>query len=585
MRLLSTFGRLPSTWPNLAFIVLWGMMEGFGLMLFVPLLQIMSSDKMSNLGPPFDTFVNIFALIGLPVTLLTMLTIICGVILASLALGYGQRYLLVKAKQSYTRQLRDQLASNLFAAEWSYIARQSHGEIFNQFLTESQRASNALQFELLAVASAVQIVIFMVLSSVLSWELAAVTLVFGLLVVAVVRPLQIRSRALGEATIVAGKNLSFHCIDLIKGTKLIKVMATDEAVSNRLAGYTEALYRVNFLSDLSLAQTYFLIQALPVFLLAIIIAISHEMLELNPSSTLVFLLFLARIAPRVAQLQQQAQGYALTSPAVRVVDERLAESGAAREDIRFGGKLFGGLENTITLDSIHYAYPGGDGPVLGGVSLTIKRNQMVAVVGKSGAGKSTLIDLLAGLRTTNSGHLAIDGIDLTEMNIASWRRRIGYVTQDVIAFNDTVLANLCFANPEASNERIAESMSVAHFTEVVEELPNGLDTVLGESGVRLSGGQKQRLALARALVGEPELLLLDEATSALDNESEKLIQNALESIIHTMTIVVIAHRLSTVRKADVIHVMEAGRIIESGTYDELVAKGGRFKDLHDLQFA
>ena len=577
MRLLSTFGRLPGTWANLAAVVLWGMMEGFGLMLFVPLLQIMSSGTAGGLEPPFDTFVGAFGLIGLPVTLLSMLAVICGFILTSLALGYGQRYLLVKAKQTYTRRMRDALAANLFGANWNYISRQAHGEVFNHIITESQRASTALQFELLAVASAIQVVIFIALSSVLSWELMTVTLLFGGLVVAVVRPLQKKSKLLGEANRAANRDLGFHGIDLIKGARLIKTTAREEAVIGRLAHYTGAFYRVNVRSDISLAQAYFLVQAMPVVLLAIVIAISHEVLGLAPSATLVFLLFLARIAPRVAQLQQQAQGYALSSPAIRVVDERLAESVAARETGRLEGIPFENLEEAIVLDGVRYTYPGGDGPVLDGISLTIGRNKMIAVVGKSGAGKSTLIDLLAGLRIPDTGRITVDGTDLAGMNLDSWRGRIGYVTQDVIAFNDTVEENLRFACPDATPEQIAESMRVAHFTEVADELPDGLGTVLGEGGVRLSGGQKQRLALARALVGGPDLLLLDEATSALDNESERLIQDAIDSIAHKMTIVVIAHRLSTIRKADVIYVMESGRIVETGTYDELAASGGRFE--------
>ena len=167
----------------------------------------------------------------------------------------------------------------------------------------------------------------------------------------------------------------------------------------------------------------------------------------------------------------------------------------------------------------------------------------------------------------------------------TWRRRIGYVTQDIVVFNESLRDNILFVHPEGTEHDIRRVVDITHLRDVVEEMPQGLDTVLGEGGVRLSGGQKQRLALARALMGDPQVLLLDEATSALDTESERMIQKAIESIAHKFTIVIVAHRLSTVRKADRICVMERGHIVESGSYDELLARNGRFAELHEHQFA
>jgi ABC-type multidrug transport system fused ATPase/permease subunit len=193
--------------------------------------------------------------------------------------------------------------------------------------------------------------------------------------------------------------------------------------------------------------------------------------------------------------------------------------------------------------------------------------------------------LIAGLRVPKTGRVLLDDNDLCALNLVSFRQRIGLVSQDTVIFNDTLRNNLLFFRPDAPDTVVRNALSIACLEELVDSLPDGLDTMLGESGSRFSGGQRQRVALARALIIEPELLLLDEATSALDNESERAIQTALNQIAHRMTIVVIAHRLSTVRKADVIHVMEEGRIVESGSYDELLARGGRFSVLHDSQFA
>jgi subfamily B ATP-binding cassette protein MsbA len=171
---------------------------------------------------------------------------------------------------------------------------------------------------------------------------------------------------------------------------------------------------------------------------------------------------------------------------------------------------------------------------------------------------------------------------LSELNLASWRRRIGYVGQEVMVFDDTVRGNLCLIHPESDEGQIVSALAGAHLTDVVRALPDGLDTEIGENGVRLSGGEKQRLTLARALVGDPDLLLLDEATSALDNESERLVQEAIEAAAGKYTMLVVAHRLSTVRRADMIYVMEKGRVVEQGKYAELLAMNGRFSQLHGL---
>ncbi len=585
MRLFSTFGQLPGTWINLAIIVLSGMAEGAGLILFVPLLEVMTSGNAENLQWPFTLIVWAFQALGLPLTLLSLLASITVLIIGSLGIAYCQRHMIIRAKNAYTLNVRDALIRRLFRATWNHISRQSHGEFFNKLVTETQRASNALQYELLAIATMVQIFVFISFSSLLSWKLMAMTLVFGGLVAVVVRPWQRRAKILGGTTSQANRNLSFHGLDFLRAAKLIKATANEEIVIDALSGHTRALFKAIFRSDLNLVQVYFIVQALPVLLLAGVIAVSHQVLGLNTASTLVFLLFLSRIAPRIAQLQQYTQGYAIASPAIAIVDGMIAESAAASEEVNSSGIGFESLEERIALEQVSYIYPESGNTVLDGISLTIERNEFVALVGRSGGGKSTLIDILAGLRKLDGGAILIDGKNLDEFNMASWRRRIGYVTQDIIVFDDTILGNLLFAHPHATEEELAECLRLAHFDEVLAELPNGLETVLGEGGVRLSGGQKQRLALARALIGNPQLLLLDEATSALDNESERLIQDAIYSIAHKMTIVVIAHRLSTIRKADVVYVMESGRIVETGTYDELAASGGRFKEFNKMQFA
>lgn len=585
MKFLSTFGRLFGTWTNLALIVVSGVAEGFGLAMFVPLLHLMSSKNLSDIGWPFSLVISASEQVGLAVGPMALMTAIAALVFGSLLLGYFQRRMLARAQLSMAHDLRRRIVDGLLRARWEYSSRQAHGEVVNHLVMECGRAGNALAYELMAVATAILIVIYIAFSALISWQLMAVVIVFGICVWTVLRPLTRRARELGNETSEANKTLAMYSVDYLRSLKLIKATATEGTVSSRLHERNDAVFRIGFESETNLVAVYYLIQAIAAALLLATIGISHLVLGASPERTVVFLIFMVRTAPRLAQFQQQYQSYALTSPAWRLIQDTLADTAQEAEATNPDGILFNGFVRSIALDRISYHYPEGEVAAISELSMTIPRNRMIAIVGRSGAGKSTLLDLIAGLRVPKTGRVLLDDNDLCALNLVSFRQRIGLVSQDTVIFNDTLRNNLLFFRPDAPDTVVRNALSIACLEELVDSLPDGLDTMLGESGSRFSGGQRQRVALARALIIEPELLLLDEATSALDNESERAIQTALNQIAHRMTIVVIAHRLSTVRKADVIHVMEEGRIVESGSYDELLARGGRFSVLHDSQFA
>ena len=580
MRLLSSFGRLPGTRTALALVVVAGLAEGIGLTLFVPLFDIMMQGEARNLGFPFDRIQSVFELANVPVTLPTMLAAIFLLIMASLGIAYAQRSMVVRIRHRFSRDARRDYVDAVYRSGWPYISEKSHGDAINEFLNECNRASSALQYELLAVASAIQIAIYVGVSATLSWQLTLVALAFGVFIFVLVRPLQVRARQLGDKTTAANRNLSFYIVDFLRGAKLIKSTANENRVIRALSSHIDAYYDVAYRSELNSVQIYFVVQALPVVLMTGLIGLSHYMFTLNASLTIVFLLILSRIAPRLAQFQQYSQGYNVASPGLAVVDKVTADARQNKEDLGSGGAGFTNIGEAIDLTDVSYQYPTRKMPALDNVTIRIPHRKMVAIVGPSGGGKSTVVDLLAGLRRPDTGTVSIDGQLLDDYDLVSWRKRIGYVAQDVVVFNDTLESNVAFANPDATEDEILQALEVARLGDVVKELPDGLQTMIGENGTRLSGGQRQRLALARAIIGKPELLLLDEATSALDNESERLVQQAIEAIASEFTLVVIAHRLTTVRHADVIHVMENGRIVQSGTYDALMAEDGSFRQLH-----
>jgi len=239
--------------------------------------------------------------------------------------------------------------------------------------------------------------------------------------------------------------------------------------------------------------------------------------------------------------------------------------------------------NGIRYDNISFAYE--NEPVLRNVTLAIAPGEIVALVGSSGAGKTTFVNLLPRFYDVNAGHITINGIDVRDTTLRSLRGLMGFVTQEVVLFNDTVRNNIAYGRADAEPEKVIEAAQAANAHEFISALPNGYDTLIGEGGVLLSGGQRQRLAIARALFKDPPILVLDEATSSLDTESERLVQQALNNLITGRTTLVIAHRLSTVRTADKIVVLDKGSIVEVGRHEELLARPGIYRKLYDLQFA
>jgi subfamily B ATP-binding cassette protein MsbA len=249
---------------------------------------------------------------------------------------------------------------------------------------------------------------------------------------------------------------------------------------------------------------------------------------------------------------------------------------------RAGAAPFRGLERELAFEGVSFGYRPGE-PVLRDVDLAVPAGSVVALVGPSGAGKSTLVDLLARFQEPTSGRVTIDGVDIRDFALASLRARIGFVAQETVLFHDTVRANIAYGMPDASLADVERAARAAHAHEFVSALPRGYDSVVGERGTQLSGGQRQRLAIARAILRDPPILVLDEATSALDSESERLVQAALERLLDGRTVFVIAHRLSTVQRADRIVVLDRGRVVERGDHAALLAQGGLYRRLHDLQ--
>ena len=252
-----------------------------------------------------------------------------------------------------------------------------------------------------------------------------------------------------------------------------------------------------------------------------------------------------------------------------------------------GKKKLSSVEGNVVFDHVSYKYPNGTSFVVEDFSLDVKKGECIAVVGASGSGKSTLMNLIIGFLKPTSGTLTIDGDDITTLSLSDYRHFISVVPQNSLLFSGTIRENIVYGLEKVDNDAVERAAEMANLNEFVKDLPNGLDTFIGEQGGLLSGGQKQRVTIARALIRDPKILILDEATSALDNISEYQVQKAISGLIKGRTTFIVAHRLSTIRDADRIVVMEAGRCVEVGSYEELMQKKGKFfelKNLNDMNY-
>jgi ATP-binding cassette subfamily C protein len=304
-----------------------------------------------------------------------------------------------------------------------------------------------------------------------------------------------------------------------------------------------------------------------------------------PTAQLLLLLFLfARLVPRLTTVYERARVLATTLPAFAAVvamEERCLAAAAPAA----GRAQAIDLTERIAFEHVTFDYRDDRrSPAVRDVTFTLEAGATTAIVGPSGSGKSTLADLLMGLLTPSEGRIVVDGAALDAGRVDAWRDQIGYVAQEAFLFHESVRANLLWAKPDASEGEIWHALRLASADEFVRALPHGLDTVVGDRGVLVSGGERQRLSLARALVRRPALLILDEATSSLDSENEARIQQAIDQLHQQMTIVIITHRLSTIRGADTIHVVDRGRLVESGTWADLIARRtSRFRELCEAQ--
>jgi ATP-binding cassette subfamily C protein len=335
--------------------------------------------------------------------------------------------------------------------------------------------------------------------------------------------------------------------------------------------------------ELQNQKYHVIMDTVPDFIMACLMSLflfaAYYFVKVPMENALVLMMILYRGGRRLTILQLVRQRLANHLPSYDFCEEMLRKTRESRE--RRGGRPFEGLQTGITLKDVTFAYT--KEPVISGLSLSFKKDQLTAVIGRSGSGKTTILDMLLGFLRPQKGAVLVDGTDLESYDLFSWRHHIAYVPQDVFMVHGTIEENIRLGNGEAGGEELRQCARMAHADEFIQKQAHGYQTVIGDRGIKLSGGQRQRIALARALLKKPQILLLDEATSALDNESERMVQQAIRELKGSLTIIVVAHRFSTIKDADMIYALDNGTVAESGSAEDLAGRDGVFGKLYALE--
>jgi ATP-binding cassette, subfamily C, bacterial len=559
-----------------------GLIEGVGLLLLVPLLQLVGVDaRHGSLGGVIDRFSAVFAAAGVRPTLPIVLGVYVLVVTAQSLMQRRQATLSAALQYDIVDGLRSRVYRAVAGAKWVYFSRNRSSDYAHVLTIEVDRVATVAYYLIDVAATGVISIVYVGLAFRVSPLMTTFVLLCGALMAVAVRGRFDSARASGEERSTASARLYSAIGDHLASMKMAKSYGAEGRHAALFARLSRALCDVHRATVGDHAQARQWLAAGSALLLAVIVYVAYGILGMSAGSILLLLFLFARLVPRLTGLYEKAQVLASELPAfesVMEVEQRCLAAGERpvlpRQDIVFNDR--------VELDRVTFTYgePGQSSPAVHDISLVVPTRATTAIVGPSGGGKSTIADLLMGLLEPASGQILVDGHLLDQKNVQAWRNQIGYVSQDTFLFHDTVRANLLWAKPDANEDDLWHALSMAAADDFVRALPQGLNTVVGDRGVLVSGGERQRLSLARALLRLPKLLILDEATNALDPENERRIQQAIERLHEQITIVIITHRLSTIGNADVIHVIDHGAIVESGSWHDLLHRqSGRFRDL------
>ena len=522
-----------------------------------------------------------FTLAMLCVTLVVMT-------LLKVSAGYLSEFFTIPMQNGVMRDIRREMYDKIVTLPIGFFTNERKGDIMARMSGDVQEVQTSVMASLFSIIKyPIMIVACLGMMLVISWQLTLFVFVmlplFGFIMGSVGKKLKEKSM---KAQNKWGDILS-NVEETIGGLRVVKAFNAEKMMERRFGAQTEDLYRINNSVLRRTTMAHPMSEFLGTTAVAVILWFGGSLILTDRSSI-----------DAASFIYYMVMFYSIINPAKEIskVSYLIRKGMAAKERI---DKILGadnpihdperpvplpaGIEKSeVAFRDVTFSYD-GERDVLRDINLTVRPGETVAIVGQSGSGKSTLVDLIPRFWDVEKGSITVDGIDVKDLRVKELRALMGNVSQEAILFNDTIFNNIAFGSADATPERVEEAARVANAHDFIMDTPGGYDTVIGDRGCRLSGGQRQRISIARAILKDPAILILDEATSALDTESERLVQEALEKLMRGRTTIVIAHRLSTITNAGRICVLKEGAIVEEGTHDQLIARGGLYRHLVDMQ--
>ncbi len=500
---------------------------------------------------------------------------------------YFSTFLMARVGQSAVLKLRQDLYNHILSQSASFFERHRTNYLVSRLVTSAAAIEAAVASTLRdMLRESFTLIAFLSASFYYSWRLTLGSLLIAPIVAVLTAKFGTALRNLSRESFEGNKELTDTAQEALSNQTIVKAYRGEAREAMRFTEVAKRIVGANLRTARISGVAPPVIEMIGMIFIVFLLYFGQQEIaagRMNAAQFFTFLFFLFRSYDPMRKLSRLHNNMEQALAAAQHVWEIMDEHRELPE--KENAVALKPLAREIELKNVSFGYDNEERSVLRDVSLKIRAGSMVALVGESGGGKSTLTKLLPRFHDPVSGSVSWDGTDLRDAQLSSLRKHIALVTQETVLFNDTVRNNIAYSKPDASDREIEEAALIAFAHDFIKDLPFGYDTVVGERGIFLSGGQRQRLAIARSLLLDAPVLILDEATSALDAESERFVQQAIANLIRNRTTIVIAHRLSTVRRADMIVVMEAGRIIETGTHAELLAKGGQYRKLYELQFA
>jgi ABC-type multidrug transport system fused ATPase/permease subunit len=577
-------------YPRLAFWVLAlsliaSVLEGFSIGALIPLIQLVGHDTLTlnNLIPFWDRLTPLHQLRFSPLT--TILCLIFVLIVLRSLVHYWYIIFIHRITTRIRRDLQVELFDKLTSTHVAFFHFTKTGQVAATLQNYTEEIASSIFTTLHLTLIVTRLLVYLVVLALISYKVTFT--IVGLAVLAIPGVIWIlrRLRDISATTVKAAAQMQTHIQELFSGITLMKIFGMEEHERARFKKIADQIADVHIQAarylNLITPWSEVLLAALIIGALVITLRVWH----VDVASNLSFLLTYAYVFFRFFE-----QGNAILSGISKITHgsghlkayDRLMTK-AQQHPQPTGIKRLGKLHHGIWLNNVSFAYTPSQ-PILHHISFHIPRGRMVALVGPSGSGKTTIANLVSGLYEPTDGAITVDDISMRDLDHHDWRSHIGYIAQETTIFNNTIQNNIRYGHPTASYEQVVAACQAAHIHDFVQSLPEQYDTVVGERGVRLSGGQRQRLAIARALIREPEIIIMDEATSSLDAATENEIQKSLQALFTTRTALVIAHRLATITRADNIILIHQGQLLDQGTHQELKARNHLYQYLCELQF-